>query len=159
MKLFWTFICMALLVACQNGENTGKTGTVLKKKGDGTPNGSAQELLPITELDGKYELASVELEGKSINIRAEKKVSISFERGKVNGTSICNSFGASFSLGEGNSLTISDFKKGNRICSGKIGKENNILSIFETARTYEIIGQTALKINSEKGLMVLRKML
>lgn len=162
MKLFWTFICVALLVACQNGDTQNtEEKTVLKKNSDGTTNASGQttELLPITELDGNYEVASAELEGKNINLRGENKVTLSFERGKMKGSSICNKFSGAFSLGEGNSLSITEFNKGKRICSGKIGKENNLLSILETAGTYEIMAKTAVKVNSEKGNLLLRKIL
>ena len=159
MKFFWTVLCMALLVACQNGESTtgDNAKTTIKKGNKGQANGVAKELLPVTEVDGEYEVASAELAGKNIKLRGEKKTSINFERGKISGRGLCNGFKASFSLGEGNSLNITEFTKGTRICSGKVGKENDILSLLEGAGTYELLATTALKINAEKGNLVLRK--
>lgn len=161
MKFFWTILCMALLVACQNGESTtGDTAkTTVKKGNNGQGSGAVKEILPVTEVDGEYELASAEIAGKNVKLRGEKKISFNFERGKLSGRCLCNSFSGSFSLGEGSSLNISEFANGSRICSGKMGKESDILSIIQSAGTYELLASTALKINAEKGNLVLRKIL
>ncbi|MBX2877522.1 MAG: META domain-containing protein [Saprospiraceae bacterium] len=160
MKFFWTVLCVCLLVACQNSEGKeGANGATVVKKGAGTSSGEARELLPVTEIDGNYELASAEWDGKEVKLRSEKKTTFSLKRGKLNGKSLCNGFTAGFALGENNTLSISEFSKGNRICSGKMGKEANLLSIIEHAGSYELLGSTALKVNSEKGNLVLRKLL
>lgn len=158
MKFFWTVLCVCLLVACQNSEGKeGTNGTSAGKKGTRTSQGVAEEVLPVTEIDGDYELASAEWEGKSVKLRGEKKTNFSLERGKLSGKSLCNGFSGGFALGENNTLSISEFKKGSRICSGKMGKEANMLSIIENAVSYELLGTTALKVNAEKGNLVLRK--
>ncbi len=160
MKFFWTVLCVCLLVACQNSEGKeGGNGTTSVKKGAGTPQEGAQALLPVTEIDGNYELVSAEWDGKEVKLRGEKKMTFSLERGKLNGKSLCNGFSAGFALGENNALSISAFSKGTRICSGKMGKESNLLSLIESAGSYELLGATALKVNSEKGNLVLRKLL
>lgn len=160
MKFFWTILCVGLLVSCQNSEGKeGANGTTVVKKGAGAASGEAEELLPITEIDGNYELASAEWEGKELKLRGEKKTTISFERGKINGRTLCNGFSGGFALGENNSLSVSGFNKGSRVCSGKMGKEGSILNLLEAGKTYEVLGATALKVNSEKGNIVLRKLL
>ncbi|NRB49902.1 MAG: META domain-containing protein [Saprospiraceae bacterium] len=158
MKFFWTVLCVCLLAACQNSEGKeGADGASAVRNGTRASQGEAEELLPVTEVDGNYEVAGAELDGKSVKLRGEKKTSFSLERGKLNGKSLCNSFSGGFALGENNTLSISGFKKGSRICSGKMGKEANMLSILEDAVSYELLGTTALKVNSEKGNLVLRK--
>ena len=158
MKFFWTVLCVCLLVACQNSEGKeGANGTSAVKKGTRTSQGEAEEVLPITEIDGDYVVAGAEWEGKAVKLRGEKKTNFSLERGKLNGKSLCNGFSGGFALGENNTLSISEFKKGSRICTGKMGKETNMLSILENAVSYELLGTTALKVNSEKGNLVLRK--
>lgn len=160
MKFLWTVLCVSLLVACQNSDGqAGANSSTLVKKGNGGAAGEAKEVLPITEIDGEYELASAEWEGKEVKLRGEKKTTITFERGKINGRSLCNGFSGAFALGENNSLSVSGFSHGSRICSGKMGKEANLLSVLEQAGTYEILGVTALKVNAEKGNLVLRKLL
>ncbi len=159
MKFFWTVLCACLLVACQSSDSTeGGNGTTVKK-GAGVPQGEAKEVLPVTEIDGSYELVSAELDGKEIKLRGEKKMTFSLERGKLNGKSLCNGYSAGYALGENNTLTLSEFTKGRRICAGKMGKEDNLLSLLENAGSYELLGATALKVNSEKGNLVLRKLL
>lgn len=160
MKFFWTVLCACLLVACQSsdGQEGGNNGTIVKK-GAGTPQGEAKEVLPVTEIDGEYELVSAEWDGKEVKLRGEKKMTFSLERGKLNGKSLCNGYSAGYALGENSTLTISEFSKGTRICSGKMGKESNLMSLLENAGSYELLGATALKVNSEKGNLVLRKLL
>lgn len=160
MKFFWTVLCVCLLVACQNSEGKeGANGTTIVKKGAGTSDGSAEALLPVTEIDGEYELVSAEWDGKEVKLRGEKKMTFTLERGKMSGKSLCNGFSGGFALGENNALSISEFKNGSRICSGKMGKEANLLNLIENAGSYELLGTTALKVNSEKGNLVLRKLL
>lgn len=147
-------------MACQNSDGQeGANASTLVKQGNGGAQGEAKELLPITEIDGEYELASAEWDGKEVKLRSEKKTTITFERGKINGRSLCNGFSGAFALGENNSLSVSGFKKGTRICSGKMGKEGNLLSLLEQAGTYEVLGVTALRVKAEKGNLVLRKLL
>lgn len=159
MKFFWTVLCACLLVACQNSEGKeGGNGTTVVKKGTGAA-GAAAEVLPVTEIDGEYELVSAEWDGTEVKLRGEKKMTFKLERGKMNGKSLCNGYSAGYALGENNTLTVSEFSKGTRICSGKMGKEGNLLSLLENAGSYELLGATALKVTSEKGNLVLRKLL
>lgn len=160
MKFLWTVLCVSLLVACQNSNGKdGANASTLVKKGAGGAQGEAAEVLPVTEIDGEYELASAEWEGKEVKLRGEKKTTITFERGKINGRSLCNGFSGAFALGESHSLSVSGFKQGSRICPGKMGKESNILGLIQGASTYELLGATALRVNTEKGNLVLRKIL
>lgn len=113
----------------------------------------------VIEIDGSYELVSVELDGKEIKLCGEKKMIFFFEWGKLNGKLFCNGYSVGYVLGENNILILLEFIKGCRICVGKMGKEDNLLSLFENVGFYELLGVMVLKVNLEKGNLVLWKLL
>ena len=154
--------CTVLLFSCQSNEQAegdGEGAQTSVRQGNGAGNGQQGEQLPVTELDGNYEMAQAEYNGKNVDLRAERGVLMSFERGKMSGRSVCNGFSADFALAERSKITLTKFQKGNRICSGKMGKDASLIALVEKATTYEILAKTAVRLNSENGYLVLRKVL